>query len=328
VKGFALPGVRDTVEPPKGRTPVRSSLLLFIAALACLLVWPGSAQEDEGAEPDAPRAEENGEAQKPILVSADEIRANEIGDGKWEIIGDVEMVQEDTTMYAEYVVWDRNENTAVFTRSVRIVDPTNRIFSDRADVDFDAETMTLTENVRILTQQERPEDQEPDPDSDVYEYGEWTTTADRLLYNYGNDTGEARGNVRTVSEDGEYTLLADVAYYEVDADGNEIITLPDNPRVETPDDEYMTAEKAVITIPPEEKSSVHLLNVRGMVLPEEEDGESPPAEEAEEGPQPTIGPGEGEAEGSGFEGMPPPEEAPPGEGDDGPSGPPAESSES
>lgn len=283
---------------------------LAILTLGCLLqALPALAQE-AGGEPDAPQPARQRQSRKPILVSAQEIRANEIGDGKWEIIGNVEMVQGDTTLYAEYVVWDRNANTAVFTRSVRIVDPTNQIFGDRADVDFGAETMTMTQNVRIVSKQEKPSDQAPNPDTDPYEFGTWTTTADRLVYNYGKDTGEARGNIRAVSEDGEYTLLAEVAYYEVDADGNEVITLPDNPRIETPDGEHMTCEKAVITIPPEEKSRVHLLNVRGMILPEE-DEEPPPAAGATEGPAPTIPPGQGAGAGAGFEGLPPADEPPP-----------------
>lgn len=276
--------------------------------VGCLLLAVAALAQETGGEPDAPRPPRERRSRKPVLVSAQEIRANEIGDGKWEIIGNVEMVQEDTTFYAEYVVWDRNANTAVFSRSVRIVDPTNQVFADRADVDFDAETMTITQNVRIVSKQERPAGQKPNPDTDPYEFGTWTTTADRLVYNYGNDTGEARGNIRSVSEDGEYTLLADVAYYELDADGNEIITLPDNPRVETPDGEYMTCEKAVITIPPEEKSRVHLLNVRGMVLPKEDDETSPSTQGEGGGPAPTVAPG---GTGPGFEGMPPGEQPPP-----------------
>lgn len=289
---------------------MRAAKLALGALGLLLLALPALAQETAG-EPDAPRPARQRQSQKPVLVSAQEIRANEIGDGKWEIIGDVEMVQEDTTLYADYVIWDRNANTAVFTRSVRIVDPTNQIFSDRADVDFDAETMTMTQNVRIISQQKRPEGQAPNEDTDPYEFGVWTTTADRLLYNYGNDTGEARGNVRSVSEDGEYTLLADVAYYEIDADGNEVITLPDNPRIETPDGEYMTCEKAVITVPPEEKSKVHLLNVRGMILPEEDEKQASAGGGAAEGPAPTIPPPQGSGAGGGFEGMPPGEEPPP-----------------
>lgn len=300
------------------RPAVYVASLVALAALAALVAPVIAQAPPSGGEPNTPARGRRAERDKPALVSADEIRANEKGDGIWELIGDTQIVQGDATIYAQYCVWNRNNDTAVLTQGVRIVDPTNVITSDRCDIDFDKETAVLTGNVKIVTQnKDKPSDYEPNPDTDPYEYGVWTTTCDRLEYNYGTDKGIAQGNIRCVSEDGEYTLLAEVAYYELTDNDDEVITLPNNPRVVTPDGEEFTCEKAVITVPAEEKTRTQFFKVRGTVFPNKEhgakktEGEKPAGEAA---PAPTVPPSAGATQSPGMEPMPgstPAQPAPP-----------------
>ncbi len=287
-----------------------------LAGLAQENAEPAGATEPDTAQNSGRRAERD----KPMLVSAAEIHANETGDGIWEIVGNVEMKQGDTTMYADHCVWNRNNNTAVLTGNVRIVDPTNEITSNRCDMNFDEETATLTENVKIVSEdKDKPADLDPKSDSAKYEYGVWTTTCDRIFYDYGEDKGYAQGNVKTVSQDGEYTLLAEVVNYEIDENDAEIITFPNNPRVVTPHNEQWVSEKAVITMPAEGRSRVVFYNSNAQIDPNADrdggaDAAPPEGEPTPEGPTPDAAPPEGEP---GFEGM---EE--PGAGDGGGAQPP------
>jgi len=317
----------------------RCVTVLCVCAALLIVLPPLTAQPPPGAaEPSTrPAQGRRAERNKPLLVSAQEVHANEKGPDIWELIGNVEMVQKNpdedekdaTHIYAQYCLWNRKENTAVITKGVKIVDPTNEIHADRCDIDFDEETAILTQNVKIFSQnKDKPADYKPNADTDPYEYGKWTTTCDKIDYNYGKDTGVASGNIKSVSEDGEYTVTADVAYYELTGADNEVITIPNNPRVVTPEGEWFTCEKVIITVPPEDgKSKVDLWNLRGLVKPEEEkktEG-TPPAS----GPTPTVppsggtpapGPGGGAGGAGGGSGTGGPGGAPPSGGPEQPPG--------
>jgi len=292
--------------------PHRCVTILCVCAAFLLALPPLAAQPPGGGEPSTrPAQGRRAERSKPLLVSAQEVHANEKGPDIWELIGNVEMVQKNpdedekdaTHIYAQYCLWNRKENTAVITKGVKIVDPTNEIHADRCDIDFDEDTAVFTQNVKVFSQnKDKPADYKPNADTDPYEYGKWTTTCDKIEYNYDKDTGVASGNIKSISEDGEYTVTADVAYYELRDDDNEVITIPNNPRVVTPEQEWFTCEKVIITVPPEDgKSKVDLWNLRGLVKPDEEKKTKPEGTPPASGPTPTVPPSGGPP-GTGFEG--------------------------
>lgn len=290
---------------------IRVLLPLLTGLLAVGAIAQGTPPGAAPAEPDArPATRSARRGDKPMILSAEEIIANEKGDGIWEIVGDVKIVQGDVTMNAERCEWNRNTDKAIFTQQVRIVDPNNVMTCNRCDMDFTAETATLTEQVTIRSKSDKkPEGQADNPDTDPYEYGEWTTTCDRVVYNYGNDTGRAEGHVVAKSEDQEYTVTAEVAYYEIDKDDVEIVTLPNNPKITRKgDDEWLVCEKVVIKTPPDGKARVIMTKPQGQIQPERERAPEQPSGEAGgspgDQPGPSAPPGGGDQ--PGFEGTPAP----------------------
>ncbi len=276
---------------------------------------PGGGAVEPNAQPPAGGSQESSD--EPVLVSFDEMVAEEKGDGIWELIGHVKMQQGDTTMTADYCEWNRNTNKALFTtrgnEKVKIVDPNNTLTCDRCDVDLDAETATLTGNVTVKSRNQKEAGQEDNPDTDPYEYGTWTTTCNTIFYDYGKDEGRAEGNVVSTSEDGEWKIRTELALYKVDENDVETITLPNNPKIESSDAlENMTFEKVIITMPPEGKTKVQLIKGTGKIDPNKDHGSKGAAKpeagagsgEAPPPGGPNVAPGGGDG-GSGFEGMPP-----------------------
>jgi hypothetical protein len=297
----------------------RTEVVLVLVALALGLgAVSVPAQEGSAPPPSGGTGEPNAEPpaggggrpkDEPMLVSFDELIANEKGDGIWEMIGQVKMTQGTTEMYADRCEWNRNTNFATFTNNVKIVDPpSNTLTCRKCVVDLDQEIATLTEDVVVKSKNEpKPKDEKPNPDSDPYEYGEWTTTCDRVIYDYGKDKGRAEGNVVSKSEDKKWTIETQLALYEVNDKNEEVITLPNNPKITSSDQfEHMTIERVVITLPEGGMYRVQMYKGTGTLQPDKDRGEKPKEGEGGSGAQPPPAPAaEPGGQGPGFEGMPP-----------------------
>jgi len=263
------------------------------------------------ATPAAPPAPGNGEEPKKVYVEAEQIIATSEGKGVWIIDGNVVMTQGDTKMYCSHAVWDRNQHTAQLTNNVRIVPKGHEITADKCDVDLDEEIAVLTSTpprrVHIISKREYEGDQpfeELDESTRKYEYGRWDTECDKAQYDYGDDNGFAEGNVVSRSEDGHYTFYSSLVRYE-EKDGNEIITIPDNPRVETADDESYTCKSAVITTDKDDKRRVVLTQPTAHILVNKEKNGSGTPEQAESGAAASP-PSKSPTPGSGGSPTPPP----------------------
>jgi len=214
-----------------------------------------------------------------VLVSAQQLDMTSSGNGIWNIDGDIEMVQEETKMYASHCVWDREANTAVFTENVRVVTKDHTITADRCDADFDDKVAVLVSDaprrVHVYTKKERKPGTAPkeDDEADKYEHMVWETDCDRVEYNYGDDKGVASGNVVSRSQDGKYTIYSENVYYEKLENEDEIITIPDSPRVETNEGEWFKCQSAVINSMADGSYNVKLVQPSAHVVANKEKGQ-------------------------------------------------------
>ncbi len=267
---------------------MKKLMALPVLLTACLLIRPAVALAQDLEEPGGFVEDED----RARIESADHLRYDP-SEAMYYLDGNVVFSHKDIKLYCDEAVYDYDENSAVAKGNPKVVDPETTITGDLIEANFDDEVATVSGNVTAVTQKKPEEGEEPaadetqgddEPPRDLSELQEklTTITAPRVVYEYADEVGRttATGRVKAVQED--KTVYADQAVYE---EKTEIITLTGDVRIITDKGDELRCPSAVISI---DEDWIRAENVQVVgKRRQDEDGESPPAEE----PPPAEGEG-------------------------------------
>ncbi|MFQ6134026.1 MAG: LptA/OstA family protein [Armatimonadota bacterium] len=254
-------------------------------ASAAALVWgllmaapaSGPAQEDK----------EEGERDYIDIIHVSDFSR----DGKTKITtlrGDVVLAHKDTRFYADQVVYDDENDTAVATGHLRITDPDSETVGDLIEADFVQEVAVLTGNVRMRHQKKEEASEETPPEGDnagaaeeepegfaEYEKKLTIITCEKMELYYEVDRAVALGNVVAKQED--QTVYSDRLVYDK---GARIITVDGQARVETEEGDILRFKGVVIDLDADRMEG-ELLTGRLKREKRESEEETTPASEEE-----------------------------------------------
>lgn len=145
----------------------------------------------------------------------------------YHLTGNIVMVQKDVTITMDQCDYDDNNNSAVATGHLKMVDPESTLTGDALKIAFDPKFAQIIGNVTIVTQKKKEEQPAEGDKKGLTEYRQkkTTITCPQIDYYYADDKKQATvfGPVKAVQED--KTVYADKALYdglkeEVVLDGN------------------------------------------------------------------------------------------------------------
>jgi len=217
-----------------------------LAVLALLLATVAWAQEPEPEEAGG-LAEDKDRAR---IESAD-LLTYDPAEAVYHLSGNVVFSHRDIKLYCDEATYDYDENSAIATGNPRVVTEDTTVTGTVIEADFDAEVVTIADNVTVVTQrrrengqQETASNEEPRSIEDYWEK-KTTITCNRIVYEYADDVKRitATGRVKAVQED--KTAYADQAVYQ---ELEDLITLTGNVRVITDRGDEFRCPRAVISV--------------------------------------------------------------------------------
>ncbi len=212
----------------------------------------------------------------------------------YHLTGNIVMVQKDVTITMDKCDYDDNNNSAVATGHLKMVDPESTLTGDSLKIAFDPKFAQIIGNVTIVTQKKKEEKPGEAEKKGLTEYREkkTTITCPQIDYYYADDRKQATvyGPLKAVQED--KTVYADKAFYDGVKDE---VVLEGNIRILTQGGSEFRCPKATISL---KDDWIQAENVEGVAVEEEKEKPKetkPPAstEGGEEKPAPAPANGNG-----------------------------------
>lgn len=197
----------------------------------------------------------------------------------YHLTGNIVMVQKDVTITMDQCDYDDNNNSAVATGHLKMVDPESTLTGDALKIAFDPKFAQIIGNVTIVTQKKKEEQPAEGDKKGLTEYRQkkTTITCPQIDYYYADDKKQAtvHGPLKAVQED--KTVYADKAFYDGIKDE---VTLEGNIRILTQGGSEFRCPKATISL---KDDWIQAENVEGVAVEEKKPEEKKPEATTENG---------------------------------------------